>query len=198
MTKYSLDILFSWFGTSLLFHVQLAKCKVCGAITWACSLPSGPYPAAPSIFFFFFFFFFVTQRGLWALSSPTRDGPQPCLTQWNYEPCRVGHGSWWRVLTKHGPLEKGMANHFSVFALRTPWTFTKYLVLSNTDLNFRVHYQPTSFFLLVVIHLQRLPNLHLHLKFIFLSSETFQKDSEHRTNQQGWDTTLELIIWTLE
>ena len=29
--------------------------------------------------------------------------------------------SWWRVLTKHGPLEKGMANHFSFLALRTPW-----------------------------------------------------------------------------
>ena len=28
-------------------------------------------------------------------------------------------GSWWRVLTKCGPLEKGMANHVSVFALRT-------------------------------------------------------------------------------
>ena len=42
-------------------------------------------------------------------------GPQPCLTQWNYEPCRVGppktDGSWWRVLTKCGPLEKGMANY---------------------------------------------------------------------------------------
>ena len=28
-------------------------------------------------------------------------------------------GLWWRVLTKHGPLEKGMANHFSILALRT-------------------------------------------------------------------------------
>ena len=27
-------------------------------------------------------------------------------------------GSWWRGLTKHGPLEKGMANHFSILALR--------------------------------------------------------------------------------
>ena len=27
-------------------------------------------------------------------------------------------GSWWRVLTKHDPLEKGMANHFSILALR--------------------------------------------------------------------------------
>ena len=29
-------------------------------------------------------------------------------------------GSWWRVLTECGPLEKGMANHFSILALRTP------------------------------------------------------------------------------
>ena len=28
-------------------------------------------------------------------------------------------GSWWRVLTKRGPLEKGTANHFSILALRT-------------------------------------------------------------------------------
>ena len=55
--------------------------------------------------------------------------PQPCLTQWNYEPCSVGppktEGSGWRVLTKHGPLEKGMANHFSILALRTRWTVWK-------------------------------------------------------------------------
>ena len=47
-----------------------------------------------------------------------------CLTQWSYEPCHVGppktDGSWWRVLTKRGPLEKGMAKHFSILALRTP------------------------------------------------------------------------------
>ena len=34
-------------------------------------------------------------------------------------------GSWWRVMTKHGPLEKGLANHFSILALRTPWTVWK-------------------------------------------------------------------------
>ena len=33
--------------------------------------------------------------------------------------------SWWRVLTKHGPLKKGMANHFSILALRTTWTVWK-------------------------------------------------------------------------
>ena len=27
-------------------------------------------------------------------------------------------GSWWRGLTKHGPLETGMANHVSILALR--------------------------------------------------------------------------------
>ena len=26
-------------------------------------------------------------------------------------------GSWWRVLTKHGPLEEAMANHSSIFAV---------------------------------------------------------------------------------
>ena len=56
-------------------------------------------------------------------------GPQPCLAQWNYEPCHVGppktDGSWWRVMTKCGPLEKGMANNFSILALRIPWTVWK-------------------------------------------------------------------------
>ena len=34
-------------------------------------------------------------------------------------PPKMG-GSWWRGLTECGPLEKGMANHFSILALRTP------------------------------------------------------------------------------
>ena len=29
-------------------------------------------------------------------------------------------GSWWKDLTECGPLEKRMANHFSILALRTP------------------------------------------------------------------------------
>ena len=48
------------------------------------------------------------------------------LTQRNYEPCLVGppktDGSWWRDLIECGPLEKGTSNHFSILALRTPWT----------------------------------------------------------------------------
>ena len=55
-------------------------------------------------------------------------GSQPCLTQWNYETCCVGppktDNSWWRVLTKHGPLEKN-ANHFSILALKTRCTVQK-------------------------------------------------------------------------
>ena len=34
-------------------------------------------------------------------------------------------GSQWRVLTKHGPLEKGMANHFSILALDPPVNYMK-------------------------------------------------------------------------
>ena len=39
-------------------------------------------------------------------------------------PPRMG-GSWWRGLTKCGPLEKGMASHFSILALRTPMNSMK-------------------------------------------------------------------------
>ena len=42
------------------------------------------------------------------------------------KPCCVGPpkigGSWWRGMTECDPLEKGMANHFSILALRTPCT----------------------------------------------------------------------------
>ena len=33
--------------------------------------------------------------------------------------------SWWRVLTKRGPLQKGTADNFSICAWRTPWTVWK-------------------------------------------------------------------------
>ena len=40
------------------------------------------------------------------------------------KPCPVGPPktvrSWWRGLIECGPLEKGIANHFSILALRTP------------------------------------------------------------------------------
>ena len=60
------------------------------------------------------------------------DGSQPCPAQCNYEPCHVGplktDRSWWRVLTKCDPLEKGMANHFNILALRIPRTVWKGLL----------------------------------------------------------------------
>ena len=34
-------------------------------------------------------------------------------------------GSWWRGLTQCGPLENGMANDFSILALRTPMNSMK-------------------------------------------------------------------------
>ena len=71
--------------------------------------------------------------------SDHTDKPQPCLTQWNYELCHVGppkmDRSWWRVLTKRGPLEKGMANHFSILALRTPWTVWKHKTIGHWKMN---------------------------------------------------------------
>ena len=54
---------------------------------------------------------------------------QPCVIQWRYEPCCTGppkmDRSWWKVLTECGPLEKGIENHFSGLASRTPWTVWK-------------------------------------------------------------------------
>ena len=42
------------------------------------------------------------------------------------EPCHIGpprmNRSGWRILTIHGPLEKRMANHFSILANRFWWT----------------------------------------------------------------------------
>ena len=71
----------------------------------------------------------------------TVHGTQPCLTQWNYEPCHVEprkvYGSWWRVLTKHGLLEKGMENHFSILVLRTPWTVWKGKTIGSWKMNSR-------------------------------------------------------------
>ena len=62
-------------------------------------------------------------------------GWQPCrgegvwITQWSYEPCWAGplktDGSWWKVLTKHSPLEEDVTTHSSTLARRTLWTVWK-------------------------------------------------------------------------
>ena len=40
-------------------------------------------------------------------------------------PCRATQDGWWGVLTKCCPLEKGMANHFSILVLRTHGQYEK-------------------------------------------------------------------------
>ena len=96
-------------GWALLFFRSHFICQ---------SLPSGSFHKP---------LFLVCQRADRMKTTTTENqsnwshGSQPCLTQWNYEACHVGpsmmDGSWWRVLTKHGPLEKGMVNHSS----NLPW-----------------------------------------------------------------------------
>ena len=103
---------------------------------WAWPHPSEQDPVSPSVSLYHQ----EVSISLLSLSirGPTEWKPQSQktnptdhidLTQWNYEPCHVGppqmDGSWWRVLRKCGPLEKGMAKHFSILAMRTPWTVWK-------------------------------------------------------------------------
>ena len=61
------------------------------------------------------------------------------------KPCRVGppkmDGSWWRGLTECGPLEKGMANHFSILALRTPWTVRSWFCNEHLFFSFSFSYK---------------------------------------------------------
>jgi len=56
-------------------------------------------------------------------------GDGACVTQWRHETCCAGPpkriGSEWRVLTKQGPLEEGMANHSRILASRTSRTIWK-------------------------------------------------------------------------
>ena len=56
-------------------------------------------------------------------------GKWACIVEWSYEPCHAGPPkmdiSYWRVQTRCGTLEEGMANHFSILAVRTPWALWK-------------------------------------------------------------------------
>ena len=72
--------------------------------------------------------------GTTALSNSMKLWAMPC------RPPRTD-GSWCRVLTKCGSLEKGMANYFSILAWRTPWTVwkgkkihTTMYIITNKDL----------------------------------------------------------------
>ena len=102
---------------------------------------------SPSVVFLYFFALIAEEGFLVSLCCSLQlgiqmwsHGPKPCLTQWNYEPCRIEppqmDGSWWRVLTKCGPVEKGVANHFSTLALRTAWTVWKGKKIGQWKMNF--------------------------------------------------------------
>ena len=126
---------FDYMGASLVF--QLVKNLPAMRETWIHSQglkdpPRPSFPHSQSLPSGSFYNPLIHQRADRLKTTVTENlpiwphGPQPCLTQWNYEPCQVGSpkmdGSWWRVLTKCGPLEKAMANHVSILSLRIPWT----------------------------------------------------------------------------
>ena len=121
----ALRALFFLFFTILSIKLKCINTHtLLNSISLVSLLSLSPSPMNVPISHFFFPLY------LWTEKLPNSShGPQPCLTQWNYEPCHVGppkmNGSWWRILTKHGPLEKGKANYFRILALRTPWTVWK-------------------------------------------------------------------------
>ena len=66
------------------------------------------------------------KQPLTGIGDPIKAHRLPIPTQGSYETSRAGppnkDRSWQRVLTNCVPLEKGMANHFSMLASRTPQT----------------------------------------------------------------------------
>ena len=81
------------------------------------------------------FTFTASSFRIWNISTGIPSPPlallvvKLSLTQWNFESWCVGlpkrDRSWWRVLTKHDQLEKGMGSHVSILALRNPWMYEK-------------------------------------------------------------------------
>ena len=75
----------------------------------------------------------VSFHSLWKfstiMSSSKLSAPFSFLFLDTSNACRMGPPktdlSSWRGLTECGPLEKGVANHFSILALKTPWTVWK-------------------------------------------------------------------------
>ena len=59
-------------------------------------------------------------------------------------PCRATQDVWVMVesSTRQGPLEKAMANHFSILKLRTPWIIWKSKKIGNWKMNSTGQYMP--------------------------------------------------------
>ena len=89
-------------------------------------------------------------------------------------------GSWWRVLTKCGPLEKGMENHFSILSLRTPWTVWKVKKIGYSKMN-----SPG----------QWLPNMLLKISGD-ITPERMKRQSQSNNNTQLWMwLVIEVKVW---
>ena len=106
-------------------------------IYWAWPRPSEQDPVSSSVSlshqeaFISLLSFSIRGQRDWKPPSQKTSQPNHMTTalsnSMNYEQCHVWppktDRSWWRILTKCGPLEK--ANHFSILALRTPCTVWK-------------------------------------------------------------------------
>ena len=119
------------FLITLSFH-SIFKCLylyVCGSYTHTYT-----HPSTHVINWSLFMHWSRTKGEFWLLLFPWVSSIQRCsrrlferhyLVTWAPVGPPKMDGSWWRGLTECGPLEKGMANHFSILALRIPWTIWK-------------------------------------------------------------------------
>ena len=90
--------------------------------------------------------------------------------------CRATQDAWVIVESsdKRGPLEKGMANHFSILALRTPWTVWKGKMIGNW------HWKMNS-------PCQQMPNM--------LQEKTWETIPERMKRQSQNENTARLWMW---
>ena len=86
---------------------------------------------------------------------------------------------WWRVLTKCGPLEKEMANHYSIIALRTPWTLSKGKNIQHWKIN-----SPG----------QKVPNMLLE-KSGEIAQEGMKRLNQSGNNAQLWMCLVVKVVW---
>ena len=77
---------------------------------------------------------------------------------------------WWRVLTKCDPLEKEMADHFSILALSTPWTVWKGKKIGHWKMNSQGWW---------------VPNMLLEISGE-ITPERMNRYSERKNNTQLW------------
>ena len=130
-------------ATHFSFCLQSFPAPGSFAVSWICTrwpkYWSSSFSISPSNEYSGRISFRIDWFDLLAVQGTLKSSPahrsQPChskgawVTQWSYKPCHAGppemDRSQWRILTTRSTLEKGMANHSSILALRTPWTVWK-------------------------------------------------------------------------